>query len=190
MSHCPNTIKALRSAVPDLFIAGYARQAQAKFQPFILNVSDVEAWREQTFVGSDGKTHHCQAMPFPPLPAPSQLYRMILVSSAGLLHHTTNPYPIIKTNFASNKDVYAWIPACGKVDMLGDVNSLYYKAAVAVPPPVVETKTRTMLPLPEEVHLDALPTESPLPGMGAMPFIPELTLADIPVQLIELETAQ
>lgn len=124
-------LKVLRASAPELFVNGYSRRIQRPYQPILLQRNEVKAWREQTFTDAKGNVHHCQAMPFPPLPNPLTVdpdnTRVQFWFGAS---NNRYPYPGIKHNLLlPNREQYPFLPYCGIKDQLSTSTSLYNLAA-------------------------------------------------------------
>lgn len=99
-------IKILQEHAPDLFVIGYARKSQPHQQPMLIDVKDIEIWKQKR-IGPTQKER--QIMPFP---ANNPKYYFVCPEDE-------NPYPGMKINKElPNKDIYPYLPSCGKRDQM------------------------------------------------------------------------
>jgi len=87
--------KILSKAVPDLFVADYARHCQKKLQPTIIDEDEADETDNQVMKfpnQEDGKYYICENKEY--------------------------PFPGLKVNVLANKDTYPYIPCCFKTQQL------------------------------------------------------------------------
>jgi hypothetical protein len=109
-------ISQLKQVAPDLFIADYARKCLCQFQPIPIDDDEVEAWRNKTFT-YQGRERKREVLSFPPnnprwnFVCPDDKY----------------PFPGVKTNKLSNRDLYPGLPCCFVKEQIGSAKSNYEK---------------------------------------------------------------
>jgi hypothetical protein len=97
--------RKLKDVLPDLFKGDFSRRCQKKMQPMVIQPSQVERWKQQTFIYK-GQTYQREVMPYPK-PRPG-VYPVYLVCPSDAY-----PFLGVKTNNArETKDKYPYIPCC------------------------------------------------------------------------------
>lgn len=106
-------IRQLREQAPDLFISGYPRLCQKKWQPVIIDTSEINAWRQRRVPPTYNER---QVLPFT-----KDNPRWFFVCPDDEL-----PYPGVKQNTLANEDLYPYIPCCYGTDQMSPgMNSDY-----------------------------------------------------------------
>jgi hypothetical protein len=100
-------IDQLQDLAPDLIVSGYARKCQCPHQPQIIGPNDVDVWRQRRFV-MKGVLQERQILPFP-----RENPRWLFVCPSD-----TFPYPGVRDNDLSNKEIYPYIPCCFGADQM------------------------------------------------------------------------
>jgi len=98
--------RKLYEKAPDIFVHGYPRVCQSNLQPISLEPEEIEEWKKNNLLPSG---YERQVMPFPKFED-----RIFLGCPKDKA-----PYPGVKVNKTlPNKDIYPYIPCCGKKDQM------------------------------------------------------------------------
>ena len=125
----------LKSLVPDLFVSGYARSCQKRYQPIIISSDQVNEWENTTFI-DNGVEKRRQVLRYPPDTPEEQQFIFVCPDDIA-------PYPGVKLNDLPNRDIYPYIPCCFLRDQMNpNENSLYNEFYRGIDRPT-RTRART-----------------------------------------------
>jgi hypothetical protein len=106
-------IGQLQRLAPQLFVTKYARLCQAPAQPTIIDEDEIPQWENRLVKGEKR-----QVMGFP-YDRPEWWF---------VCGNDEYPYPTVKVNSCANKELYPYVPCCGKKDkMSGKAISSNYR---------------------------------------------------------------
>lgn len=110
-------ITILRQLAPDIFVDGYARKCQCKYQPIIIPNEEVEDWQNKTFERK-GQTYRRQVLRYP---RDNPRFNFVCPNDAF-------PYPGVKANRTlPNFEEYPYIPCCEGSDQMAPTSNSYFR---------------------------------------------------------------
>lgn len=102
----------LREQLPDIFLPGYARVCQDRYQPLLINARDVESWKAKSFT-KNGIRYSRQVIPYE--------------GNFFVCPNDDYPFPGMRKNTLPNNERYTHVPCCFPVDQVGKASSEYSK---------------------------------------------------------------
>ena len=111
-----SSLQILKIHLPDVIDVHYASRCQKKNQPMVIDPSEVDEWKNKTFVDKKGHTVRYKVMPYPPVDP-----KVYLVCPSE-----DTPYPHGMKNKGDGKEEYPYLPCCTSSEPKEDVEDAYY----------------------------------------------------------------